>query len=1255
EEAICMVARVLGLKSGDITKLERFTDHASIADWARGDIAAMVEAGYVSGNADGTLLPKKQTTRAEGVTVLNQALDQLKTVNSGSTIPTTPTTPGTSSGSSSSGGGASSSSQVYTASSWQTLKSAAFNAKAGDTIRLSADITDAGSDTTVVDGVSSATLTLNKKNITFDGNGKTILAAEGKTFCFDIDGLAGETTGVTVKNLTIDGGSFKSKLGGALFIEDGAQALIQNVTFKNCRAASTSAFNGGGAIFINDHGQIPPSVTVDGCTFENNQVGDEGKTGRGGAIYADNFRASTAMQLTVKNSTFRNNQAAYGGAIAADGVVDLTVTDCTFEGNAATVGADDIYIFEGVSAGKKNMSITSKVTASLSGNVHTNETDSETELTAMNIIFGRYYDAASTEKNPAPDGAADLYFADNERTKLLNPEAAIAMQSMDVNGAAYYYGINQAMADAPVFTVNGEEISAENVDGTNVYYYTAAEQLTGDLYGTATLTYKEFYEGEVGTMDSYDAVSSATMSKNTIFQNEDSTEPVEGEGYKINGVKNVPVRVAADQYIKGTIAGAAGVTSITGYSKAAGVTLNETPSMEVSLYKPLNADGTYGAVVGAKTTVTDATLALSTTSNWGDYQLTVSETSTGYLRNNREDNWAIGSNVLGAAVEAQKDGETIQVGMQHLQNIWIQPYQIAFNISGDDGNVSETAKLQGATTTKITYFVPEGVYEYTFDGTYVKPKYTAELNLSAAFNSDRTAVTLTGVPSELKDVTVSIFYKDGRTNVYAAQDTALVNGSVALSAAVDSSKTYTVLLTSSNYADMSTTISADMTEEQRETLAELIEKGTALVEADSSLTTLKAHVEEAKELLENPDATSAQADELIAELNELIAAANPGSKTVNGEAQVQGFGYTAKVSVSYDTASGKILSVADNGTEPGSNATFWQNATALFAKLTGKTKSEVAGVDGISGATLSSNAIKEAVQSVLPEDEAPSVDLVDWAAYADGFETFLNYMDGSDTVMAAWQKAADKNGKTVAEVQAMWKMACVTTTDGQPTPIANMKFTDNTATFLDADGETIAEYTYQLANTVAAGLEGAETFVFQATDTEAGVFTYLAMMKPDMDGDGTMAAHFHFRYGATKEALDLENTRNMWYPTMCDASATDEQRANVILAMYGIKDDDAASKSEYGEATVKTEGSNYVAGEYQAKVIVTFDSTGKIISIEDNGTEPGANSYYWNEAWKIIDDLKGKTSDEIDAVDAVSGATVSSNAIKEAVKNALNA
>ena len=92
-----------------------------------------------------------------------------------------------------------------------------------------------------------------------------------------------------------------------------------------------------------------------------------------------------------------------------------------------------------------------------------------------------------------------------------------------------------------------------------------------------------------------------------------------------------------------------------------------------------------------------------------------------------------------------------------------------------------------------------------------------------------------------------------------------------------------------------------------------------------------------------------------------------------------------------------------------------------------------------------------------------------------------------------------------------------------------------------------------------------------------------------------------------------------------------------------------------GEATVQTSSSGFVSGTYQAKVKVTYNvSNGTIVSVEDNGTEPGDNSTFWK---KITDNFwnnfKGLTRGEVDTVEAVSGATVSSNAIKEAVKDAL--
>lgn len=83
-------------------------------------------------------------------------------------------------------------------------------------------------------------------------------------------------------------------------------------------------------------------------------------------------------------------------------------------------------------------------------------------------------------------------------------------------------------------------------------------------------------------------------------------------------------------------------------------------------------------------------------------------------------------------------------------------------------------------------------------------------------------------------------------------------------------------------------------------------------------------------------------------------------------------------------------------------------------------------------------------------------------------------------------------------------------------------------------------------------------------------------------------------------------------------------------------------------------GEAAVSFGYIAKVTVTFDSDGKVVSVVDNGTAPDSNSYFWNIALGHFDRFVGVTKDTVDSVDATSGATVSMNAVKEAVKNALS-
>lgn len=133
---------------------------------------------------------------------------------------------------------------------------------------------------------------------------------------------------------------------------------------------------------------------------------------------------------------------------------------------------------------------------------------------------------------------------------------------------------------------------------------------------------------------------------------------------------------------------------------------------------------------------------------------------------------------------------------------------------------------------------------------------------------------------------------------------------------------------------------------------------------------------------------------------------------------------------------------------------------------------------------------------------------------------------------------------------------------------------------------------------------------------------------------------------------------------LADETKKENEAAELITELTGyLEKMDAANastkpttKTANGEATVTSTDGKYVAGSYQAKVTVTFDSGGKVVSVVDNDTKPGSsNSTYWTNATAMFTKLVGKTASEIDGVDAVSEATVSSTAIKNAVKAALGA
>lgn len=223
-----------------------------------------------------------------------------------------------------------------------------------------------------LDAVTGATLAVTKEDVTVEGNGYTIQGNGYPTF--DSDG--GE---LTVENLTIDGAGYHAKIGGAVFVEDGGKLTMKNVTMQNCIAGRNAVFSGGGAVYVNNHGGNAPTFIAVDCEFINNSA----PQGRGGAVYG------TTGNVILDGCTFTGNNAANGGAVAMDGICSLTMTNCTVSDNSADVSGGGVYIYHGDSIWKKNMKLTSRVTASI--NDSNQIINNMAGLAGDNILYGRYY------------------------------------------------------------------------------------------------------------------------------------------------------------------------------------------------------------------------------------------------------------------------------------------------------------------------------------------------------------------------------------------------------------------------------------------------------------------------------------------------------------------------------------------------------------------------------------------------------------------------------------------------------------------------------------------------------------------------------------------------------------------------------------------------------------------------------------------------------------------------------------------------
>lgn len=237
------------------------------------------------------------------------------------------------------------------------------------------------------------------------------------------------------------------------------------------------------------------------------------------------------------------------------------------------------------------------------------------------------------------------------------------------------------------------------------------------MYGTVALSYAQYFYGEINdvageknavkgvyaspsasaVMEGYDAFTSATTSKYANFKQLDA-EVADGKAiYK--GVANVDVAINKALY-EDAIANGSESDASDLYKLIKAATWSESASAPVN-YKVINADGSVSKTYGSVANRTPATASISTTSNWGNYQVNFTAT----------DIFEVTAANLQAVVIEDEFGD--KYGLIPNAHVWMQPREFAFSVqkhTESHGNTSPYEQFEGIggkRITKVTYFVKD--------------------------------------------------------------------------------------------------------------------------------------------------------------------------------------------------------------------------------------------------------------------------------------------------------------------------------------------------------------------------------------------------------------------------------------------------------------------------------------------------------------------------------------------------------------------
>ena len=513
---------------------------------------------------------------------------------------------------------------------------------------------------------------------------------------------------------------------------------------------------------------------------------------------------------------------------------------------------------------------------------------------------GKFESVTVTPGNGYDDGnssyfkkAADSSKKNSVVAKLLGqPATADTVAAIDttsgatVTSAAIKKAITEAIAEAP---------EADGDQDEEVRYVTMNVPYT-DLYAAYDLTDKAVWQVEEGL----DAVSTATTNK---FKG--TTGLAKGTYNNGKFIMGVTMAVAVPEGTYETLK-AKNLTENDNYYMT---DLDSTPAAYSTL--TVNTDGTYSfsklqeaAVTNKYLSVTD----LDLNGGYGDYQITLEGVGTSNNLKVGEDE-TVPYTLYGAILNTTEDKS---YGMTCLENTWVGTktpnVEIAWSIKEGQGLKRAHGKgdafyqfsdMNGKTLKSVTLLTDLGIIEVPCgeNGLELTKYYEGDLSsLQYGIEDDSTELSISGVPSDLENVRISV-------SGGLAENAEIKDGKVALKTAPTAGTTYTLTISSSNYPDITRTMSTPVIKEQITELQKWVDKAKAANGYDSNAD-LKEHVGEAEEMIANKTASSAEAAELI---EELISKVKATYESISATAAIKG----TDVSVTLD---GKTLADLENPT-----------------------------------------------------------------------------------------------------------------------------------------------------------------------------------------------------------------------------------------------------------------------------------------------------------------------------------------------------